>query len=217
MRSAIEAAFHGIFSNMGEVCNAGSRLLVDRSIHDAFVERFIDTGKDAYTPGDPLDPATNMGPLVTTEAQERVLGYIESGKQEGAHLEFGGNTPAGLEAGAFVNPTLFTGVENNMRIAREEIFGPVASVIPVDGVEEAVAVANDTVYGLAAGIWTSNLNTAHRLIRDIEAGVIWVNCFDEGDMTQPFGGMKQSGNAKDKCFQSLLEYTDTKSAWIRHG
>ena len=157
-------------------------------------------------------PPPTWGPLVTAEAQERVLGYIESGKQEGAHLEFGGNTPAGLEAGAFVNPTLFTGVENNMRIAREEIFGPVASVIPVDGVEEAVAVANDTVYGLAAGIWTSSLNTAHRLIRDIEAGVIWVNCFDEGDMTQPFGGMKQSGNAKDKCFQCLLEYTDTKSA-----
>ena len=217
MRAAVEAAFHGIFSNMGEVCNAGSRLLVDRSIHDAFVERFIATGKDAYTPGDPLDPATNMGPLVTAAAQERVLGYIESGKQEGARVEFGGDTPAGLEAGAFVNPTLFTGVENNMRIAREEIFGPVASVIPVDGVEEAVAVANDTIYGLAAGVWTSNLNTAHRLIRDIEAGVIWVNCFDEGDMTQPFGGMKQSGNAKDKCFKSLLEYTDTKSAWIRHG
>ena len=93
----------------------------------------------------------------------------------------------------------------------------VASVIPVDGIEEAVAVANDSIYGLAAGVWTSNLNTAHRLVRDIEAGIIWVNCFDEGDMTQPFGGMKQSGNAKDKCFESLLSYTDVKSAWIRHG
>ena len=217
MEAAIEAAFNGIFCNMGEVCNAGSRLLVDRSIHDEFVERFIETGKNAYTPGDPLDPATNMGPLVTSEAQERVLGYIESGKQEGAQLEFGGDVPAGLEAGAFVSPTLFTRVENNMRIAREEIFGPVASVIAVDGVEEAVAVANDSLYGLAAGVWTSNLNTAHRLIRDLEAGIIWVNCFDEGDMTQPFGGMKQSGNAKDKCFESLLQYTDVKSAWIRHG
>ena len=104
-----------------------------------------------------------------------------------------------------------------MKIAREEIFGPVASVIAVDGIEEAVAVANDTVYGLAAGVWTSNISTAHRLIRDLEAGVIWVNCFDEGDMTQPFGGMKQSGNAKDKCFASLLSYTEIKSAWIRHG
>jgi gamma-glutamyl-gamma-aminobutyraldehyde dehydrogenase len=217
MEAAVEAAYHGIFANMGEVCNAGSRLLVDRAIHDEFVERFVATGKDAYTPGDPLDPATNLGPLVTHEAQERVLGYIEAGKQEGARLEFGGDAPAALESGAYVNPTLFTGVDNNMRIAREEIFGPVATVIPVDGVEEAVAVANDTIYGLAAGVWTSNINTAHRLIRDLEAGVIWVNCFDEGDMTQPFGGMKQSGNAKDKCFESLLEYTDVKSAWIRHG
>ncbi len=217
MEAAVAAAFHGIFSNMGEVCNAGSRLLVDRSIHDAFVEQFIEKGKDAYSPGDPLDPATNMGPLVTAEAQERVLGYIDSGKREGARLEFGGDAPEGLEAGAFVNPTLFTGVKNNMKIAREEIFGPVASVIAVDGVEEAVAVANDTVYGLAAGVWTSDLSTAHRLIRDLEAGVVWVNCFDEGDMTQPFGGMKQSGNAKDKCFESLLSYTEVKSAWIRHG
>ena len=217
MEAAVEAAYYGIFGNMGEVCNAGSRLLVDRSIYDAFVEQFIAAGRDAYTPGDPLDPATNMGPLVTVEAQERVLGYIEAGKQEGAKLEFGGGIPEGLEAGAFVNPTLFTGVDNNMKIAREEIFGPVASVIPVDGIEEAVSVANDTIYGLAAGVWTSDLNTAHRLIRDLEAGVVWVNCFDEGDMTQPFGGMKQSGNAKDKCFESLLSYTDLKSAWIRHG
>jgi len=217
MEAAVEAAYYGIFGNMGEVCNAGSRLLVDRSIYDAFVEQFIAAGRDAYTPGDPLDPATNMGPLVTVEAQERVLGYIEAGKQEGAKLEFGGGIPEGLEAGAFVNPTLFTGVDNNMKIAREEIFGPVASVIPVDGIEEVVSVANDTIYGLAAGVWTSDLNTAHRLIRDLEAGVVWVNCFDEGDMTQPFGGMKQSGNAKDKCFESLLSYTDLKSAWIRHG
>jgi len=217
MEDAVAAAFHGIFSNMGEVCNAGSRLLVDRSIHDDFVEQFIAAGRDAYVPGDPLDPGTNMGPLVTAEAQERVLGYIEAGRGEGAQLEFGGGVPDGLEAGAFVSPTLFTGVRNDMTIAQEEIFGPVASVIAVDGVEEAVAVANDTVYGLAAGVWTSNLNTAHRLIRDLEAGVIWVNCFDEGDMTQPFGGMKQSGNAKDKCFASLLDYTELKSAWIRHG
>lgn len=217
MGAAVEAAFHGVFSNMGEVCNAGSRLLVDRSIHDDFVEQFIAAGRDAYVPGDPLDPETSMGPLVTSEAQERVLGYIEAGRGEGAQLEFGGGVPEGLEAGAFVNPTLFTGVRNDMTIAQEEIFGPVASVIAVDGVEEAVAVANDTVYGLAAGVWTSNLNTAHQMIRDLEAGVIWVNCFDEGDMTQPFGGMKQSGNAKDKCFASLLDYTELKSAWIRHG
>jgi gamma-glutamyl-gamma-aminobutyraldehyde dehydrogenase len=214
---AVEAAYHGIFSNMGEVCNAGSRLLVDRSIHDDFVQRFIDAGRDAYVPGDPLDPKTNLGPLVTFEAQERVLGFIESGRKEGAKLEFGGGIPAGFETGAYVTPTLFTHVNNDMRIAREEIFGPVGAVIPFSGVDEAVEIANDTVYGLAAGIWTRDIDKAHRFIKEIEAGVVWVNCFDEGDMTQPFGGYKQSGNARDKCLESFLSYTQSKSAWIRLG
>jgi gamma-glutamyl-gamma-aminobutyraldehyde dehydrogenase len=211
---AVAAAVAGIFANMGEVCNAGSRVLVDRKIYADFVDRFK-SRRDAYRPGDPLDPATNMGPLVTSEAQARVLAYIESGKREGARLLFGGGVPAGLEKGAYVAPTLFTDVDNRMTIAREEIFGPVAAVIPFDGLDEAIAIANDTIYGLAAGIWTRDLDKAHRLIKEIEAGVIWVNCFDEGDMTQPFGGFKQSGNAKDKCFESLLAYTQSKSAWIR--
>jgi gamma-glutamyl-gamma-aminobutyraldehyde dehydrogenase len=212
---AVSAAYNGVFSNMGEVCNAGSRLLVDRRIHDAFVDRFVADGKDAYRPGDPLDPTTNMGPLVTTEAQKRVLEYVETGKQEGARLVFGGDAPGDLQAGAYVSPTLFTEVDNRMKIAREEIFGPVAAVIPFDGIDDAIAIANDSIYGLAAGIWTRDLDKAHRLIKEIEAGIIWVNCFDEGDMTQPFGGYKQSGNARDKCFESLLSYTQTKSAWIR--
>jgi gamma-glutamyl-gamma-aminobutyraldehyde dehydrogenase len=211
---AVMAAVNGIFSNMGEVCNAGSRLLVDRRIHDAFVERFVAVGRDAYRPGDPLDPQTNMGPLVTREAQTRVLGLVDAGRREGARLQFGGDAPSGL-TGAFVSPTLFTGVDNRMTIAQQEIFGPVASVLAFDDIGEAIAMANDTIYGLAAGVWTRDLDTAHRLIREIEAGVIWVNCFDEGDMTQPFGGYKQSGNARDKCFDSLLSYTQTKSAWIR--
>ncbi len=212
---AVTAACNGIFANMGEVCNAGSRLLVDRAIHDAFVERFVDFGRDAYKAGDPLDPATNLGPLVTQEAQQRVLGMIESGKSEGATLAFGGDAPS--IGGAYVNPTLFTGVSSPMRIAQEEIFGPVAAVLPFDGLDEAVRIANDSIYGLAAGVWTRDLTTAHRLIREIEAGVIWVNCFDEGDMTQPFGGYKQSGNSRDKCMDSLLSYTQMKSAWIRLG
>ena len=213
MARAVSAAYHGIFANMGEVCNAGSRLLVERAIHDDFIEHFIADGKDAYKAGDPLDPATNLGPLVTDEAQRRVLSYIEAGKQEGATLQFGGDTPD-LQ-GAYVNPTLFTDVSNDMRIAREEIFGPVATVIRFDGIEQAIEIANDTIYGLAAGVWTKDLNTAHRLIRNIDAGVIWVNSFDEGDMTQPFGGYKQSGNARDKCVESILSYTQSKSAWIR--
>jgi gamma-glutamyl-gamma-aminobutyraldehyde dehydrogenase len=210
---AVAAAYNGIYANMGEVCNAGSRILVEKPLYEEFVERFVAAGKDAYVPGDPLDPKTNLGPLVTDEAQQRVLSYIEIGKKEGAQLKFGGDAPK--LGGSYVNPTLFTNVNNNMRIAREEIFGPVAAILPFDSIDEAIAIANDTIYGLAAGVWTSDLNKAHRLIREIEAGVIWVNSFDEGDMTQPFGGYKQSGNARDKCIDSILSYTQSKSAWIR--
>ena len=213
LERAVEAAYHGIYANMGEVCNAGSRLLVERPIYDEFVERFVREGKEAYVAGDPLDPDTNLGPLVTDEAQQRVMSFIESGKKEGANLRFGGDEPD--LNGAYVNPTLFTEVNNDMRIAREEIFGPVAAILPFDGIDEAIRIANDTIYGLAAGVWTSDLSRAHRLVREIDAGVIWVNCFDEGDMTQPFGGYKQSGNARDKCIESLLGYTQSKSAWIR--
>ncbi|MGH8194173.1 MAG: aldehyde dehydrogenase family protein [Woeseiaceae bacterium] len=212
---AVAAAYNGVFANMGEVCNAGSRLLVEKSIYEDFIERFVSAGQNAYMPGDPLDPSTNLGPLVTREAQQRVLSYVEAGRKEGATLKFGGSAPEHLQGGAYVTPTLFTDVNNSMRIAREEIFGPVAAVIPFEDADEAVRIANDTIYGLAAGVWTKDLNRAHRLIRDIEAGVIWVNCFDEGDMTQPFGGYKQSGNARDKCIESLLSYTQSKSAWIR--
>lgn len=210
----VAAAYNGVYANMGEVCNAGSRLLVQKSIHDEFVERFIAEGKNAYVPGNPLDPQTNLGPLVTGEAQRRVLSFIESGKKDGAELQFGGDVPDGL-SGAYVNPALFTRVSNSMRIAREEIFGPVASVIPFDSIEEAIAIANDTIYGLAAGVWTQDLSQAHRLVKEIDAGVIWVNSFDEGDMTLAFGGYKQSGNARDNCIESLLSYTQSKSAWIR--
>lgn len=212
---AVAAAYNGIFSNMGEVCSAGSRLLVDRAIYDEFIERFISAGEHAYTPGDPLDPATTMGPLVTREDQQRVLRLIESGKDEGAQLRFGGDVPKGLEAGAYVNPTLFTDVKNNMTIARQEIFGPVASVIPFSGIAEAVEIANDTIYGLAAGVWTKDLDTALLLVKEVEAGMIYVNSFDEGDMTLPFGGYKQSGQARDNCMESLRSYTQSKSAWIR--
>ena len=215
IEQAVAAAYNGIFANQGEVCSAGSRLLVERPIYNEFIERFIADGQHAYSPGDPLDPATNMGPLVTREAQLRVLELIDSGKREGATLHFGGDAPAGLESGAYVTPTLFADVKNSMTIAQQEIFGPVASVIPFDGADQAIEIANDTIYGLAAGVWTKDIDKAFRLIRKIEAGMVWVNSYEEGDMTMPFGGYKQSGHARDKCMDSLKSYTQTKSAWIR--
>ena len=215
LEKAVDAAYNGVFANMGEVCSAGSRLLVERPIYNEFVERFVAEGKDAYVPGDPLDPDTNMGPLVDRDSQKRVLKMIESGRREGATLHFGGDAPAALASGAYVNPTLFGDVRNDMGIARNEIFGPVASVIPFDGPEEAIAIANDTIYGLAAGIWTRDLNRAMRLVKNIEAGVVWINSYEDGDMTQPFGGYKQSGHARDKCLDSLKSYTQGKSAWFR--
>jgi gamma-glutamyl-gamma-aminobutyraldehyde dehydrogenase len=215
MDRAVSAAYNGVFANMGEVCSAGSRLLVERPIYNEFIERFIAEGQHAYQPGDPLDPETNMGPLVDRESQQRVLGMIESGRKEGATLHFGGNAPEGLSQGAYVNPTLFGDVNNQMSIARDEIFGPVASVIPFDGPDEAIRIANDTIYGLAAGIWTSDINRAFRLVKDIEAGVVWINSYEDGDMTQPFGGYKQSGQARDKCMDSVKSYMQQKSAWFR--
>jgi gamma-glutamyl-gamma-aminobutyraldehyde dehydrogenase len=213
--AAVTYAVNGIYGNMGEVCNAGSRLLIDKPIAKEFIARFIEKGKDAYRAGDPLNPATNLGPLVTASHRERVLGYIAKGKSEGARLEFGGSSPD--LPGAYVNPTLFTGVNNAMTIAQEEIFGPVAATIEINGVAEGLKVANDSIYGLAASVWTRDLTVAHKTVRDLEAGVIWVNCFDLGDMTQPFGGYKQSGQGRDKCMESLISYTQTKSAWINLG
>lgn len=215
MDRAVRYAINGIFGNMGEVCSAGSRLLIDKPIVESFIARFVEQGRNAFRAGDPLDPATNLGPLVTAQHRTRVLEYIEKGRRDGARLEFGGDTPD--IPGCYVNPTLFSNVNNSMTIAREEIFGPVAAAIEVDGVEEAVSIANDSIYGLAAGLWTRDLNAAHKAIRDIEAGVIWVNCFDHGDMTQPFGGYKQSGQGRDKWLEGLLSYTQTKSAWLHIG
>jgi gamma-glutamyl-gamma-aminobutyraldehyde dehydrogenase len=213
--TAVTYAINGIYGNMGEVCNAGSRLLIDRPIAKEFIARFVEKGKTAYRAGDPLDPKTNLGPLVTASHRSRVMSYITRGKSEGARLEFGGNTPD--LPGAYVNPTLFSGVNNRMTIAQEEIFGPVAAAIEVDGIADALKVANDSIYGLAASVWTRDLTVALKTVRDLEAGVIWVNCFDHGDMTQPFGGYKQSGQGRDKCVESLISYTQTKSAWINLG
>jgi gamma-glutamyl-gamma-aminobutyraldehyde dehydrogenase len=211
---AVQYAVNGIYGNQGEVCNAGSRLLVDARIHDAFIDKFTRRAKATFIPGDPLDPSTSMGPLVTAEQQKRVLGYVEAGEKEGAKLAYGGRVPAAQKRGFYVEPAMFYGVKPGMKIAQEEIFGPVAAVLPFETAEEALEIANGTVFGLAASIWTRDVTTAHRMARAVEAGIVWINCFDHGDMTQPWGGYKQSGFGRDKCFESLLAHTQSKSVWL---
>ena len=212
--AAVARAVGGIYDNAGQVCNAGSRLLVHRSIHERFVERFIAQARAAYRPGDPLDPATTLGPLASHAHRGNVLSRIERAKAEGARLVFGTEAlPAG--PGAYVAPSLFVDARQTMSIVQEEVFGPVAAVQVFDSEAEAIALANGSIYGLAAAVWTADLNTAHRMVESLEAGVVWVNCFGDGDMTQPFGGYKQSGNSRDKHIDSLLSYTQSKSAWFQ--
>jgi len=212
--AAVDGAIRGIFDNAGQVCNAGSRLLVHADIQDAFIARFTQRSAELYRPGDPMDPSTTLGPMVSRAQQRDVLGWIEKGKQDGAHLAFGGSEVASLPDGAYVAPTLFTGVTPGMTIAKEEIFGPVASLLSFETQAQAIQMANDSIYGLAASVWTSDLGRAHQMIKAIEAGVVWVNCFGDGDMTQPFGGYKQSGNTRDKSMECLSGYMQSKAAWI---
>ena len=212
--AAVDRAIGGIFDNAGQVCNAGSRLLVHRSIHDRFVARFVERASALYQAGDPLDPATTMGPLVSQAQRANVQARIARALEQGARQVLPA-LGAGLNpAGAYVAPTLFTQVRQDMAIVQEETFGPVASVQAFDTESEAIALANDSVYGLAASVWTADLKTAHRMSAALQAGVVWVNCFGDGDMTQPFGGYKQSGNSRDKHKDSLLSYLQTKSTWI---
>ncbi len=214
LKAAAEAAASAIAFNQGEVCTAGSRLLVERSIKDQFLPLVIEALK-AWKPGNPLDPATSVGALVDTTQMNNVLSYIQAGHDDGARLVAGGKRVLEETGGTYVEPTVFDGVDNAMRIAKEEIFGPVLSVIAFDDVEEAIAIANDTVYGLAAAVWTSNLSKAHLTAKALRAGSVWVNQYDGGDMTAPFGGFKQSGNGRDKSLHAFDKYTELKSTWIK--
>jgi gamma-glutamyl-gamma-aminobutyraldehyde dehydrogenase len=203
-----------MYFNQGESCNAPSRLLVQASIADDFVARVV-ARTPAYAPADPLATDTVMGALVDETQLTTVLDYIEAGNREGARCLAGG-TRTRLDSGGFyVAPTVFDRVGNSMRIAREEIFGPVLSVIRFESEDEAVAIANDTTYGLQAGVWSSDLNRAHRMARRLRAGTVHVNQYDEDDITVPFGGYKQSGNGRDKSLHAFDKYTELKTTWIR--
>lgn len=211
---AATAAAFGIFFNQGEVCNAGSRLLVQEGIKDEFIQKVIAVGR-TLEPGDPLDPATKLGAIVTEEQMNRVLNYIDVGQKEGAKLIAGGRRVLGSSGGYFVEPTVFDGVKNGMRIAQEEIFGPVLATITFKDADEAVRIANDSIYGLAAAVWSDNVNTAINTARRLRAGSVWVNNFDESNITVPFGGYKQSGIGRDKSLHAIEKYTELKATWIK--
>jgi gamma-glutamyl-gamma-aminobutyraldehyde dehydrogenase len=213
---AAGTAAGNMFFNQGESCNAPSRLLVEESIADDFAARLTREAA-SYLPADPLDAQTVMGALVDAGQLQTVLGYIEAGRAEGARCLAGGAQARGDSGGFYVAPTIFDGVRNDMRIAQEEIFGPVLSIIRFRTEEEAVAIANASSYGLQAGLWTSNLGRAHRVARALRAGTVHVNQYDEDDMTVPFGGYKQSGNGRDKSLHAFDKYTELKTTWIRLG
>jgi gamma-glutamyl-gamma-aminobutyraldehyde dehydrogenase len=213
IETAANAAASAIFFNQGEVCTAASRLLVHKSIKDDFVDEVVKIA-GTMQPKHPLEPDAAMGAMVDNLITDRVMGYVKSGNEEGAKLRCGGHRAKVEKNGYYIEPTVFDQVTSKMKIAREEIFGPVLSCIGFSDEDEAVRIANDTPYGLAAAVWTSDLSRAHRIARKIRAGSVWVNYYDGGDMTAPFGGFKQSGTGRDKSLHAFEKYTEMKATWI---
>ena len=215
MDLAVKASLWGIFGGKGEVCSAASRLLVHEDAHDRFLEDLAARARKLRV-GNPLDPATQMGSQISARQMDRILDYIESGRQEGAQLLTGGerDTEGDKARGYFVKPTVFSGVKPEMRIAREEIFGPVVSAIRFSDADEAVKIANGTVYGLAAAVWTRDVRLAHRMAAEIKAGSVWINTYNSFDSGSPFGGYKQSGFGRDLGSYALDQYTNVKSVWV---
>jgi phenylacetaldehyde dehydrogenase len=211
MEAAARGMFNGIFYNQGQTCSAGSRIFVERSIYEKSLAALADRAK-TIRQGNGMDPKMQMGPLVSAEQKSRVLGYVEAGKKEGAELLAGGGAPEGK--GYFVQPTVFGGVKDEMRIAREEIFGPVVTVLPFDSVDEVVARANGTDYGLVAAVWTKDIKKAHLAAQRLKAGVVWINCYQFVDAAAPWGGVKQSGYGREKGMWALENYTNVKSVWV---
>ena len=213
LKRAARAAAAAIFFNQGEMCSAGSRLLVQESIRDAMLEEIIAIAR-SMPPGDPLDAATRLGALVDEPQTRRVMDYVESGRNEGARIAIGGKRVREASGGCYLEPTVFDGVKPSMRIAREEIFGPVLATITFRDLDEAIRIGNDVVYGLAAAIWTRDITAAHRAARALRAGMVYVNCYNADDITVPFGGYKQSGTGRDKSLHAFDKYTELKTTWI---
>jgi aldehyde dehydrogenase (NAD+) len=215
LEAAVNGVISGIFAATGQTCIAGSRALIQRSIHDAFVERLLALAKTARM-GNPLELTTQVGPITTRPQYEKVLDYIRIAQNEGAQCRLGGGPAKRPECGRgwFVEPTIFTGVDPAMRIAREEVFGPVLSVIPFDDEDDAVRIANDSIYGLAAGVWTRSIQRAIRMPERLEAGTVWVNTYRAVSYLSPFGGYKRSGIGRESGLDAIHEYLQTKSVWI---
>jgi (Z)-2-((N-methylformamido)methylene)-5-hydroxybutyrolactone dehydrogenase len=218
LEEAVKGVVSGIFAATGQTCIAGSRALIHRPIHEAFVERLLALASTARM-GNPLDSATQVGPVTTEPQYQKVLDYIRVAKQEGAVCRLGGEPAKRPECGSgwFVEPTIFTGVEPSMRIAQEEVFGPVLSIIPFDTEEEAIEIANGTVYGLAAGVWTQSIRRALVMSEQLEAGTVWVNTYRAVSYMSPFGGYKRSGFGRESGIEAIREYVQTKSVWIDTG
>ncbi|HMJ94229.1 MAG TPA: aldehyde dehydrogenase family protein, partial [Thermoleophilaceae bacterium] len=212
--AAVKGAYQAIYYNTGQACNAGSRLFVHRDQYDDVLSGLAEAAGKARL-GSGLDPDTQMGPLISAEQEERVRGYIEAGKSEGAELVTGGSAREG--DGWFVEPTLFSATDDNLTIAREEIFGPVLVALPYDSIEEVARRANDTDYGLAAGIWTSDIAKAHKLAGLLRAGDIWINTWSAGDPSAPFGGFKASGVGREHGREGLDAYLENKTVWVNLG
>jgi acyl-CoA reductase-like NAD-dependent aldehyde dehydrogenase len=210
---AASSAALAVFYNGGQTCTAGTRLIVEESIMDEFLPMVIEHSK-AWMPGDPLDPATVMGPMIDSTQYQTVCDYVAIGKEEGAELLFGGNAVHEQSGGFYYQPTIFSGVNNQMRIAQEEIFGPVLAVIPFRNADEAVQIANDSIYGLAGAVWSRDINTAHKVANAVRVGTMGINNYFGGDITVPFGGFKQSGNGRDKSMHAFADYTELKTTWI---
>jgi acyl-CoA reductase-like NAD-dependent aldehyde dehydrogenase len=203
---------NGVFYNSAQVCAAGTRIFVQRDVYDNFVGE-LTKASERLTLGDPLDSKTRLGPVVSREQFDRVKGYIEVGKKEGARVTIGGEVEDGK--GYYVKPTVFADVNNDMRIAREEIFGPVAATIPFKDENDAVFQSNDTTYGLAAAVWTRDISRAHKVARALKAGTVWVNCYGIVDTTMPFGGYKQSGFGREGSQHVLDLFTQIKSVYVK--